>query len=229
MRPSEAAWIGGYLAAQSAAAIDPVVELGSSTERHRRIVQPHIHANIHGKLAARGVRIVTCDMRQGEGIDICGDIADPAVQRRIAACGGKMLLCCNILEHVADREGFARLCASLIGAGGRILVSVPCDYPYHPDPLDTGFRPDVAEIAALFSDFDLVEGARCTDITYAQDMVLRHGRLKGVLLIVNDVLKSLYFDGGWWRTLGRLHRFKWLFHPYGYTIAVLQKRATNLP
>ena len=66
--------------------------------------------------------------------------------------GAKCVLCCNILEHVADREAFARVCDQILSPGGTIVVSVPQSYPLHMDPIDTYYRPMPAEIAQLLVD-----------------------------------------------------------------------------
>ncbi|OBQ33891.1 MAG: hypothetical protein AN485_17485, partial [Anabaena sp. MDT14b] len=41
---------------------------------------------------------------------------------------------------------------------GYIFVTVPYKYPYHRDPIDTMFRPDIQELSSLFPDFKIVNG-----------------------------------------------------------------------
>jgi hypothetical protein len=36
-------------------------------------------------------------------------------------------------------------------SGGLVFVTVPFSYPYHRDPIDTMYRPNPAELAALFA------------------------------------------------------------------------------
>jgi hypothetical protein len=55
---------------------------------------------------------------------------------------------------------------SLIPDGGRALITVPNRFPYHPDPIDTGYRPTTKEISSLFP-----------DMTTINESMLRCGRL----------------------------------------------------
>ena len=49
---------------------------------------------------------------------------------------------------------------------GLLFVSVPRRYPYHPDPIDTMFRPTTQELLGMFDDAELVESAaiRCESL-----------------------------------------------------------------
>ena len=40
----------------------------------------------------------------------------------------------------------AHHCLDLLPIGGLIFVTVPLSYPYHRDPIDTMFRPSLAEL-----------------------------------------------------------------------------------
>ena len=111
---------------------------------------PQVESDVLDPLTERGERIVKTDLQPGPHIDIAGDIYDVAVQAKLKAVGAKCVLCCNILEHVVDREAFARVCDEILSPGGMIVVSVPQSYPLHMDPIDTYYRPKPAEIAQLF-------------------------------------------------------------------------------
>jgi hypothetical protein len=75
-------------------------------------------------------------------------------------------MCCNVLEHVPNRDELATAIESLVSRGGYLFVTVPRRYPYHPGPIDTMFRPGVEELGSMFGRLDLVEGAeiRCESL-----------------------------------------------------------------
>ena len=131
-------------------AVSPLLNLGSSTRAFREATKPHIQRELFGPLAAAGVAVVHSDLKQADGVDVAGDILDPAVLRDLKARGFRCVLCANLLEHVRDRAAVAAACEEIVGPGGLILATVPSSYPYHADPIDTGFRPSPAELAGLF-------------------------------------------------------------------------------
>jgi hypothetical protein len=129
-----------------------VLDIGSSTEYFRRVDQPYIDYFIFRPLRKLGVKILHVDTREGEGIDVRYDISDPAspaVEGKIPR--GRVVLCCNLLEHVRDRQMVVRRLDALTEPGGYLVVTVPHVYRYHEDPIDTMYRPDNVELENLFS------------------------------------------------------------------------------
>ena len=55
----------------------------------------------------------------------------------------------NLLEHVTDARQLATNVQGVLSRGSWLVVSVPNSYPYHPDPIDTMFRPTVAELTEM--------------------------------------------------------------------------------
>ena len=221
MRKEEAELIGRLLAGPDMGHVACVVELGSSDRTHREVAQPHIAANIHHPLAARGVRVVTTDLKSGEGVEVVGDIFDPQIQARLKAVRPDVLLCCNIFEHLRDRQTFADACAALLPPGGFILVTVPNSYPYHLDPIDMMFRPTPQQIAALFPGFALIHGEVFEAGSFREDM-RRHGTS-----VATQLVRTLV-RGVWpWRGVeplkAKFHRWFWLGRPFKMSIALLQK------
>jgi hypothetical protein len=84
-----------------------------------------------------------------------------------------------VLEHVVDRPAFANAITALLPKGGRALVTVPNRFPYHPDPIDTNYRPTPEELRALFPEL----GARRVEL-------LRCGRLLDLVLANPSRLKA---------------------------------------
>ena len=89
-------------------------------------------------------------MQAADGVDFVGDITDESFVARMKAQSFRSVLCCNLLEHVEDRVRVARVLTDLVRPEGHLILSVPNVFPYHPDPIDTMYRPDPEELASLF-------------------------------------------------------------------------------
>ena len=158
MFEAEARWLRRALDEFPPERLSPVLNLGSSSAVVRKAVQPWIEAEVFCPLRSRGVEILHVDMRELPGVDIRADLTLPAEVRRLGAIGPKALLCCNLLEHVPEPGSLAQHCLDLLTSGGLVFVTVPFSYPHHRDPIDTMYRPDLAELGHLFADARLLDG-----------------------------------------------------------------------
>ncbi|MEJ7596862.1 MAG: hypothetical protein WKG01_03035 [Kofleriaceae bacterium] len=214
MRPTEAAWIANQLAALPIATISPFLNIGSSTAEFRERKQPHIDREIFAPLRAKGVEIIHADLKDAPGVDVAGDLADPQIQARLRERQPRAALSSNLLEHVRDPGQFARLMRSLVAPGGFVIVTVPRSYPFHADPIDTGFRPSPEELAALFPGTRLVVGEVVADSTYGAELWQRGPRravrsLLGALKPFGDAAKN------------RRDSLRWLVRPFTTSCVVL--------
>ena len=216
----EAARLREILLAQRA--VSPLLNLGSSTREFREVAKPHIQAELFGPLEAAGIEIVHSDLKQADGVDLVGDIADPAVRAALAARGFRSLLCANLLEHVRDRGAVAAACEEIVGPGGLILATVPSSYPYHADPIDTGYRPAPAELAALFAGSDPVLVEELAGRTYAEDMKVRGRSLGGEL--ARTLGAALLAPARPRSFRARLSRWRWYARPYRVAITLVRVR-----
>ncbi|HYP41112.1 MAG TPA: methyltransferase domain-containing protein [Chloroflexia bacterium] len=171
----EARWLEGVLKDIGPGKDWTVLDIGSSTEYFRRVDQPYIDYFVFRPLRKLGAKVLHVDSREGEGIDVRYDISDPAspdVEGKIPR--GRIVLCCNLLEHVRDRQMVVRRLHALTEPGGYLVVTVPHVYRYHEDPIDTMYRPDNAELEGLFSglDFETVRSTvldvECGYVTFPQ-------------------------------------------------------------
>lgn len=199
--------------------VSPLLNLGSSTRHFREVSQPHIQNSLFGPLEAAGVQVFHSDLKEGDGIDLAGDILDPAVVDRLAAMNFKAVLLSNLLEHVRDREAVARACERIVGPGGHILVTVPFSYPYHPDPIDTLYRPSPEQLAQLFANCELTQSRVVEDGTYAEDLRLQ-GRSPAKEL-TSLALRWLTFFRRTRGLLSRTHRWLWYGRQYRTSVALL--------
>lgn len=150
MRPNEVRIIGALLQQQNAGAISPCLNLGSSIGRFRTEEQPHIDQFIFAPLRDSGIQVIDADIKEAEGVDLVGDIYDPATIDAIHELSPASVLCCNMFEHVMNRQALASCISLMLQPGGLLIVTVPFSYPIHYDPIDTNFRPSPSEIHGLF-------------------------------------------------------------------------------
>lgn len=61
-----------------------------------------------------------------------------------------LVLCCNVLEHIADISAAVDGLAAVCAPGGAVFASTPFVYPYHDEPHDY-WRPTVHGLEHLFA------------------------------------------------------------------------------
>ncbi len=149
MLEREAKWFGEQLRQRSDAELFPLLNIGSQTEHFRVVEQPFIDRHLFAPLRARGGRIVHTDLQAAKGVEVVGDLTDPVFQERLRKERFRSVICSNLLEHVPNREEVARIVVEVLEPGGFLFLSCPYRYPYHPDPIDTLYRPTPDELAAL--------------------------------------------------------------------------------
>lgn len=151
----EARWIRDALQNASIRKPCTVLDIGSSTVTYRTEVQPHIHKYVHQPLLDAGCKITFADAKDEDGVDMVVDLADGKLPDSVFSNTFGLVICCNILEHVLDREIFTRNLVRFCENGGHLLLTVPRQYPKHNDPIDTMYRPGITQ---LFDDIKQYAG-----------------------------------------------------------------------
>jgi len=154
----EAKWFAQQIQQLGDEALFPMLNLGSHTEEFRCREQPWIDRYIFAPIRQRGQKVVHLDLREAPGVDLVGDLTEPAFLQTVSQMRFRSLICSNLLEHVPNPGEIAAAAVAAIEPGGYLLVSCPRNFPYHPDPLDTLFRPDVNELSGLFPGTEQVSG-----------------------------------------------------------------------
>jgi hypothetical protein len=221
MLQNEARWIGEKLNRLSGAAISPLLNVGSATAEFREQVQPWIDQFIFLPLRQRGTEVQYTDLQSGRGVDLSGDLNDDLFFKLLMARGYRTVLCCNLLEHVNDAQAICAKLEQLLPENGYLIVTVPRRFPYHPDPIDTMFRPTPQEIGRMFPHCRMLEG-EIIDCGTGWDYV---GRDLHVLTNkVKERLKGRRKHGG---VKGSTSFAPWLFRTFRQTCAVLQKEGAG--
>jgi SAM-dependent methyltransferase len=223
MRQSEASHVGSLLQRLQGEQISPVLNLGSSTLHFRQVAEPHIESRIFEPLKRRGVTVVHSDLKAAPGVDIVGNIYDPLVAQRLRDIGAKLILCCNMLEHITDPRQFMLICSSLLKPGGKLLITVPYSYPYHPDPIDTYLRASPQQVASLAEGFEVSESDILIDVTYLHDLVREKSGPQLARHFASHLAKLFwpFSDINAWKA--RYHRYLWLFRRYKITCVLLTR------
>jgi hypothetical protein len=199
-------------------ALSPPFNLGSGSAAVREAVQPLTEHQLFCPLRARGVEIVHVDMRAGPGADVQADLTDPAVVLRLSRLRSRALLCCNLLEHVAEPDRLASHCLAMLPDGGLVFVTMPFRYPDHRDPIDTMYRPTPEQLAGLFAGARLLDGTILgTDRSCRDDarqrpwLLLRHAARFPVPFLSPEK---------WRRSMAKLY---WLTAEYRISCAVFER------
>ena len=222
MLRAEAVWIGEALRQLDIETVSPLLNVGSATAVFREQVQPWIDQEIFAPLRKRDVVVHHLDIQEGEGIDLRGDLTDDSFVADLGSRGYRAMLCCNLLEHVPDP---AAICAKLelsVPVGGYLIVTVPNRFPYHPDPIDTMFRPDPAVLVGLFPRCSLIHG-EVIDCGTGWDYVDRDTRV--LIAKVKYRLSGMRDHGG---VKGSSSFLPWLFRQFRQTCVVLQRQPGTL-
>ena len=217
MMLNEAKWFAKYLPHFEKGDLSPLVNIGSSTRHFREQEQPHIHEHVFKPLEARGIKVIHCDLKQAEGVDIQGDIFDDVFLATIKKQKPKAVLCTHMFEHVTDRASLAKRLFSLLPPGGLLLVTVPYSYPYHADPIDTLYRPSPEELAALFPDATVEKKMAVESGNYWDKIRARP------LIIFRHIFRFPFPFLDFTRWKRSMHKLSWLFRPYKVSIVIARK------
>ncbi|MEZ0267146.1 MAG: methyltransferase type 11 [Phycisphaerae bacterium] len=175
----ESQWLGQRLASIPDDELFPLLNVGSSTLEFRTRTQPYIDQNVFAPLRARSGQVYHLDMKPDPGVDLVGDLLDPAFLASLRKLTVRSAMVSNLLEHVTVRDEICKTLLDVIPDGGYIICSGPHTYPYHADPIDTMFRPSVEQIHAHFPGTTVVDSAIIDSGNWRQWNVAERGRPLG--------------------------------------------------
>jgi SAM-dependent methyltransferase len=129
---------------------ESVLDIGSSTPEFRTIIQPYIDANVFRPLREKGVEIRYLELTDSKRGDFVADISSRDFSLKPDY---DLVLCTNLLEHVKDLETAVANISSVVREKGYLLVTAPCVFPYHPDPIDNLHRFTPQNLLDLFGGY----------------------------------------------------------------------------
>ena len=95
-------------------------------------------------------KVIHIDCQAYDGINIVSNLIDPSTYKKInKKRGKKIFFLCNVLEHVyaKDRKKILNNIYQCMNSKDGLIISVPYDYPYHADPIDTLYRPSAKALS----------------------------------------------------------------------------------
>jgi hypothetical protein len=217
MLKREAMWIGRLMAELPPHDLSPMLNIGSSTGEFRKLTQPWIEQFIFAPARERGVSVLHADMKPAPEVDLVGDLLDPQFMSKLASLQFKSALCSNLLEHVDHREQMCTMIESVIQPGGFIIVTCPYRYPYHPDPIDTGYRPAPDDMAPLFKSCRVIRQGILDCGTGLAKLI---DDPRKALITLARLCRPLYKPRDWWILLLAQ---AWLFRSFRVSYLVLQR------
>jgi SAM-dependent methyltransferase len=198
----------------------PLLDLGSSSGDFRKDYQPWVGDALYAPLLKRGVEIRHQDIKDNPGVDIVGDLTDPVFIEDLAARSFRSVLCANLLEHVREPDRVCRSLVKIVPPGGYLFVTCPFRFPYHPDPIDTRFRPDVETLASLFPSTEIVASEIVACGTYFSHLYPMLPKWKALLKHMARLCLPFYAPPVW---LIKVLHLPWLFRRLSATCVVLKK------
>ncbi len=196
------------------------LNLGSSTGKFRREAQPHIHTELFAPLEEAGLVVVHCDAKDAEGVDEVGDLLDSAFRAKLRSHNAKLILCCNLLEHLEAPDAFARACGDLVRSGGHGIFSVPYSYPYHPDPLDNMLRPSPSELSGMLPGWVSLREEVIRGGNHWTDLRATGRPMVNLMRHVARVAMPFYRRSHW-RHIA--HRLLWLYRPFKSSVVLVRR------
>jgi len=221
MLEQEATWIASILidAPNACDHYWPLLNVGSSVNATNDAKNPWIRAKIFGRAENQGLKVINVDIKHGDGVDVVADISDSSCLEILAPFKYRAILCSNVMEHVPEslREKFAENLQDLVRPGEKLILTVPYEYPLHPDPIDTGFRPQPQELVAMFPQLT-VQSQQLIESGNWYDLLGR--RPFSVLVRLIRLLLPFYHPRGW---LLIARHFPWLFKPFSVACVVFTR------
>jgi SAM-dependent methyltransferase len=137
---------------------DRILNIGSSSRKYRTQIQPHIEKNIFKPLIDNKVDVIHTDIVNENGVDIVGDLTKPEFISQLKKNKYDLVLCSNLLEHLIEKQTIVEAILEILPKNSKAIITVPYNYPYHLDPIDTMYRPNINELHQLFENTELIKG-----------------------------------------------------------------------
>ena len=191
-----------------------IINLGSGNVEQLKKTKPWVSKNVFDLFKKQKAKILHVDAENFPGVDIVQDLSEP---NSLAFCdslkGSKLFILANVLEHIpkkAHAEFLKKIYSKMKSKDG-LMITVPYDYPYHADPIDTMYRPSPSELKKLLP------------LTWLEGEIVSAGSFKeefshmNILKKIRKLLKPLWIfqkPSKWLEN----HRLFYLFKPYRITI-----------
>jgi hypothetical protein len=154
----EAEWINEKLNSIDTRSAITAVNLGSSTNDFIKSQQPYIRILVSDVLNSKFSKVVNVDIKDSPGVDLVANFLEVQGRAEISKLSPSLILVCNLLEHLPDPIAGLESLVSMTNPGTLLLITGPRRFPYHPDPIDNGFRPSLRRLKSMLEkDFEILD------------------------------------------------------------------------
>ena len=108
-----------------------------------------------------GAAYTGTDLSQGPDVDVVCDLTQDS--NPLPKSHYDLVICCSVLEHVPNPWDMARCITDVVVPGGKLYISVPWVWRYHPYP-DDYYRFSFSAIRHLFPKFSWDNYAYSTEL-----------------------------------------------------------------
>jgi hypothetical protein len=197
-----------------------ILNIGSSSKDFIDNEQPYIRAHVFNELERLGCQIKNVDLRNAKGVDLVGDVTNASFINKLRAMQPGAVICSNLLEHLKSREPFTKGLINIMNPNTILLVSVPYEFPYHEDPIDTMYRPDPVRLLQDLGNVKMLEGKIVPCGTYFSFSTMHASSFRKFMVWLK--LALLYFPT-WLLRPSKLDTLKWNFRNISATCCVFRK------
>jgi hypothetical protein len=218
----EAKWFGDIISTMDSSSIFPMLDVGSSTDRYRKIEQPWIDKYIFKPARENNQEVIHLDIKNASGVDMVGDLTAPEFIEKLSKMKFKSVFCANLLEHIVNKEDICRILTSIVEEGSYIFVSCPYKSPIHSDPIDTNFRPNIRELISMFERTHLV----CAQIVSSYYCYFYYF-IRELILLVKETAEVNFFYCKQKKLFAIFKHLSWFFRKTQATCLVLRKSSAH--
>ena len=191
-----------------------IINLGSGNVEQLKKTKPWVSKNVFDLFKKQKAKILHVDAENFPGVDIVQDLSQP---NSLSFCdklkGSKLFILANVLEHIpkkAHAEFLKKIYSKMKSKDG-LIITVPYDYPYHADPIDTMYRPSPNELNQLLP-LTWLEGEIVSAGSYKEEF-----KRMNIFKKIRKLLKPLWILQKPTKWLEN-HRLFYLFKQYQITI-----------
>lgn len=217
MHRQEAKWIKEALDGLSVEDISPLLNIGSSSGYYREKQQPFISELIFDPLIKRGVEVIHQDIKDEAGVDVVGDLTKKDFINKLKEKQYKCVVCSNLLEHVSNRKIIVDALKEIVREKGVLIITVPCKYPKHMDPIDTMYRPSTKDLADEFAGYEVFKES---EISVGSPLRSYKKDIIGLLKLHIRIFLPFYKYKGW---ITSVNKYLWLFKNRSVSCVALRK------
>ncbi len=199
------------------------INLGCGNVEQLFQLKPWVYDNVFSRLNFFGVKVINVDAVNYPGVDLVQDLSLPnSLKFTEQLTGKKLFILANVLEHVPSnvREVLLEKIYLCMGENDALIITVPNDYPYHADPIDTMYRPFPVDLIKIIS-LDWKESAVVPSGSYREEFLSM-----GMFKKIRKFLK-IFWPFQKLSKWMECHRFFYLFKPYKISIVYGMKRKSQ--